>query len=244
MTGPRVAVASISAFPRTLPLGKQIRPSESMIRIANLVNSPQSWRWTAAAEPNKPAFKLTWAPHMLGIHEIWLFILSGILLNITPGRNSVYVIGRSMQMGWRGGAAAALGISFGCLFHVCGAAIGLSALLMASSTAFSILKLVGAAYLVVTDFRCCCRARRWPQPSTSRSETSLRGSSSRASSPTRSIPRSRCSSWPSCRNSSPPIRPQAARLPDARPDLHLYGHVLVLRRRGVRGKGGPPAAQV
>ncbi|MET4067760.1 threonine/homoserine/homoserine lactone efflux protein [Bradyrhizobium sp. S3.2.6] len=87
---------------------------------------------------------------MLGIHEIWLFVLSGVLLNVMPGPDSVYVIGRSMQMGWRGGAAAAFGISCGCLFHVAGAAIGLSALLMASSTAFSILKLVGAAYLVLT----------------------------------------------------------------------------------------------
>lgn len=90
---------------------------------------------------------------MLGIHEIWLFILSGVLLNITPGPDSVYVIGRSMQMGWRGGAAAAFGISCGCFVHVATAAIGLSALLMASSTAFSILKLVGAAYLVVTGLQ-------------------------------------------------------------------------------------------
>ncbi|OAF17772.1 LysE family translocator [Bradyrhizobium neotropicale] len=90
---------------------------------------------------------------MLGIHELWLFILSGVLLNITPGPDSVYVIGRSMQMGWRGGAAAAFGISFGCLFHVTGAAIGLSALLMASSTAFAIVKLVGAAYLVLTGLQ-------------------------------------------------------------------------------------------
>lgn len=90
---------------------------------------------------------------MLGIHEIWLFILSGVALNVTPGPDTVYVIGRSMQMGWRGGAAAAFGISCGCFFHVAGAAIGLSALLMASSTAFSILKLVGAAYLVVTGLQ-------------------------------------------------------------------------------------------
>ena len=90
---------------------------------------------------------------MLGIHELWLFILSGVLLNITPGPDTVYVIGRSMQMGWRGGAAAAFGISCGCLFHVAAAAIGLSALLMASSTAFSILKLVGAVYLVVTGLQ-------------------------------------------------------------------------------------------
>jgi threonine/homoserine/homoserine lactone efflux protein len=90
---------------------------------------------------------------MLGIHEIWLFVLSGVLLNITPGPDTVYVIGRSMQMGWRGGAAAAFGISCGCFFHVAGAAIGLSALLMASSTSFSILKLVGAAYLVLTGLQ-------------------------------------------------------------------------------------------
>ncbi|MGT2503681.1 LysE family translocator [Bradyrhizobium guangxiense] len=90
---------------------------------------------------------------MLGIHEIWLFVLSGVLLNITPGPDSVYVIGRSMQMGWRGGAAAAFGISCGCFVHVAAAAIGLSALLMASSTAFSLLKLVGAAYLVITGLQ-------------------------------------------------------------------------------------------
>ncbi|WP_426411372.1 LysE family translocator [Bradyrhizobium ganzhouense] len=97
---------------------------------------------------------------MLGIHEIWLFVLSGVLLNITPGPDSVYVIGRSMQMGWRGGVAAAFGISCGCFFHVAGAAIGLSALLMASSTAFSILKLVGAAYLVLTGLQML-----WSRPS-------------------------------------------------------------------------------
>lgn len=99
---------------------------------------------------------------MLGIHEIWLFILSGVLLNVTPGPDSVYVIGRSMQMGWRGGAAAALGISCGCLVHVAGAAIGLSALLMTSSTAFALLKLVGAAYLVISGI-----AMLWSKPARS-----------------------------------------------------------------------------
>lgn len=53
-------------------------------------------------------------------------------------------------MGWRGGAAAAMGISAGCLVHVFGAAIGLSALLMTSSAAFAVLKWVGAAYLLFT----------------------------------------------------------------------------------------------
>jgi len=87
---------------------------------------------------------------LLGINELWLFILSGLLLNVTPGPDTAYIIGRSIQLGWRGGAAAALGISCGCLVHVFGAAIGLSALLMTSSAAFTVVKLVGAAYLLFT----------------------------------------------------------------------------------------------
>lgn len=111
---------------------------------------------------------------MLGIHQIWLFVLSGVLLNVTPGPDTVYVIGRSMQMGWRGGAAAALGISCGCFFHVAGAAIGLSALLMASSTAFSILKLVGAAYLVLTGLQML-----WSRPALVAAKDDAEGSSLR-----------------------------------------------------------------
>jgi len=90
---------------------------------------------------------------MLGIHELWLFILSGLLLNVTPGPDTAYIIGRSLQLGWRGGAAAAIGISCGCLVHVFGAAIGLSALLMASSAAFTAVKLAGAAYLLLTGLQ-------------------------------------------------------------------------------------------
>jgi threonine/homoserine/homoserine lactone efflux protein len=91
--------------------------------------------------------------HMLGIHELWLFIASGLLLNITPGPDTAYIIGRSVQLGWRGGAAAALGICCGCLVHVFAAAIGLSALLAASSAAFTIVKLIGAAYLCLVGLQ-------------------------------------------------------------------------------------------
>ncbi|MEA2894112.1 MAG: hypothetical protein QOI05_4905 [Bradyrhizobium sp.] len=90
---------------------------------------------------------------MPGIHDLWLFILSGLLLNITPGPDTAYIVGRSVQMGWRGGAAAALGISAGCLVHVFAAAIGLSALLAASSLAFTAIKLLGAAYLLYIGIR-------------------------------------------------------------------------------------------
>ena len=100
---------------------------------------------------------------MLGIHEIWLFVLSGLLLNITPGPDTAYIIGRSIQLGWRGGAAAAIGICTGCLVHVFGAAIGLSALLMASSAAFTVVKVIGAAYLVITGLQMLLsRAQPWP----------------------------------------------------------------------------------
>ena len=84
---------------------------------------------------------------MFGIHDFWLFYASALLLNIAPGPDTAYIVGRSLQMGWRGGAAAALGITTGCLVHVFGCAIGLSALLMASSAAFTVLKWLGAAYL-------------------------------------------------------------------------------------------------
>jgi threonine/homoserine/homoserine lactone efflux protein len=84
---------------------------------------------------------------MLGIHDFWLFFVSAMLLNVSPGPDSAYIVGRSVQLGWRAGMVAALGISCGCLVHVFGAAIGLSALLMASSVAFTVIKWVGAAYL-------------------------------------------------------------------------------------------------
>lgn len=84
---------------------------------------------------------------MFGIHDLGLFIVSGLLLNVVPGPDTAYIVGRSVQMGWRGGVAAALGISTGCLTHVVAAAIGLSALLVASATAFTAVKWLGAAYL-------------------------------------------------------------------------------------------------
>jgi threonine/homoserine/homoserine lactone efflux protein len=110
----------------------------------------------------------------LGIHQLWLFVLSGLLLNITPGPETAYIIGRSIQFGWRGGAAAVTGICTGCLVHVFGAAIGLSALLMASSAAFTALKWVGAAYLLFTGVQMLLsRAQPLAEADTAGRETSL-----------------------------------------------------------------------
>ncbi len=85
---------------------------------------------------------------LFGIHDLWLFVLAGLLLNITPGPDTLYIVGRSTTQGFRAGMFAALGIASGCFVHITAAAIGLSALLAASAAAFTMLKIIGAAYLV------------------------------------------------------------------------------------------------
>ena len=85
---------------------------------------------------------------MFGTHDLWLFVLSGLLLNITPGPDTLYIVGRSSSRGAQAGAVAALGIGTGALVHICAAALGLSAILAASATAFAAVKIIGAAYLV------------------------------------------------------------------------------------------------
>lgn len=84
---------------------------------------------------------------MFGIHDLWLFILAGLLLNVTPGPDTLYIVGRSSTLGLTAGAVAALGIGTGALVHVCAAALGLSAILAASATAFTAVKIAGAVYL-------------------------------------------------------------------------------------------------
>lgn len=85
---------------------------------------------------------------MPGINDLTLFIVSGLLLNITPGQDVAYIVSRSASQGWRDGAVAALGVGTGCFVHVFAAALGLSAILATSATAFTVVKLVGAAYLI------------------------------------------------------------------------------------------------
>lgn len=88
----------------------------------------------------------------LGIHDLPLFVVAGLLLNLTPGADLLYVAGNTAAGGRRAGMLAALGIGTGCLFHVLLAALGLSALLAASELAFTVLKWAGAAYLVWMGF--------------------------------------------------------------------------------------------
>ncbi|PHV05595.1 lysine transporter LysE [Janthinobacterium sp. BJB412] len=85
---------------------------------------------------------------MFGIHDLTLFVVSGLLLNLMPGPDSLLIMTRSATQGWRAGSAAALGIGSGTLIHILAAALGLSALLATSAAAFSVVKWVGAAYIV------------------------------------------------------------------------------------------------
>jgi len=85
---------------------------------------------------------------MFGIHDLTLFIISGLLLNIMPGPDSLLIMARSATQGWRAGVAAALGIGTGTMVHVLAAAVGLSAILATSATAFMVVKYIGAAYII------------------------------------------------------------------------------------------------
>ena len=84
---------------------------------------------------------------MAGVHDLALFVVAGLLLNVSPGPDTLYIAGRGATQGFRAGAIAALGIFGGCFVHIAAAAIGLSALILASAEAFLLVKLAGAAYL-------------------------------------------------------------------------------------------------
>ena len=85
---------------------------------------------------------------MFGTQHYWLFLLSGILLNLTPGQDTLYIVGRSIAQGRKAGLISALGITSGSVIHTLAAAFGLSAILATSAAAFTVVKLAGAAYLV------------------------------------------------------------------------------------------------
>ena len=90
---------------------------------------------------------------MLGIHHYWLFIATAIVLILTPGQDTFFILGRSIASGRPAGIAAALGVSAGTIVHTCLAALGLSALLATSPYAFMAVKLAGAAYLLYIGVR-------------------------------------------------------------------------------------------
>jgi threonine/homoserine/homoserine lactone efflux protein len=90
---------------------------------------------------------------MIGPGQLALFIAAGLVLNLTPGPDVLYIVSNALRSGLRAGAAAALGIVSGCFVHIIAAALGLTALIAASATIFGTLKILGAAYLVYIGCR-------------------------------------------------------------------------------------------
>jgi threonine/homoserine/homoserine lactone efflux protein len=85
------------------------------------------------------------------------FFAAAVVLAITPGPGIFYVLARSLGEGTRVGVRSSLGTALGGLCHVVGAAVGLSALLMTSATAFEVVRLAGAAYLVFLGLKTLLR---------------------------------------------------------------------------------------
>ena len=90
---------------------------------------------------------------MFGTQNLALFVLSGFLLNLTPGQDTFYIVGRSLAQGRRAGVLSVFGITSGCVVHTIAAAFGLSAILATSAQAFLVVKLTGAAYLAYLGVR-------------------------------------------------------------------------------------------
>jgi len=82
-----------------------------------------------------------------------LYIVASLALILTPGQDMIYVIGRSLAQGRVAGLCSAIGVIIGILVHTALAAIGVGAILHASETLFTVLKLAGAAYLVYLGVR-------------------------------------------------------------------------------------------
>ncbi len=90
---------------------------------------------------------------MFGVTDLGLFIVAGLILNITPGVDLLYITNRSVVQGKKAGVIAALGIGAGCIVHVLAATLGLSMILVSSSLTFTFIKFMGAAYLIYLGIR-------------------------------------------------------------------------------------------
>ena len=90
---------------------------------------------------------------MTGIIHFETFILTGILLNVTPGNDTIFILSRSMAQGKKAGFMSVLGISTGSLIHTTMAAFGLSIIIAKSILVFNIIKYAGAAYLIYIGYK-------------------------------------------------------------------------------------------
>ena len=90
---------------------------------------------------------------MLGIQHYETFLLAGILLNLTPGNDTIYILSRTIAQGRKAGIMSVLGIATGSLVHTTFAAVGLSVIIAQSPVLFNVIKYAGAAYLFYIGLR-------------------------------------------------------------------------------------------
>ncbi|MGZ4840664.1 MAG: LysE family translocator [Candidatus Angelobacter sp.] len=81
------------------------------------------------------------------------FLVAALALNLAPGPDMLYVIGRSVGQGRKAGIVSSLGVFVGCWAHILAAAFGIAALLRSSPVAFNVVRYAGAAYLIYLGFR-------------------------------------------------------------------------------------------
>src|SRR5258705_13514943 len=90
---------------------------------------------------------------MAGIIHFETFLIAGILLNLTPGNDTIFILTKSIAQGRKAGIMSVLGIATGSLIHTTLAALGLSIIIARSVLDFTIVKYVGAAYLLFLGFK-------------------------------------------------------------------------------------------
>jgi threonine/homoserine/homoserine lactone efflux protein len=90
---------------------------------------------------------------MPGPSTIALFAVAALALLVIPGPSVLYIVTRSVDGGRAAGLASVLGVHLGTLVHISAAALGISALLASSATAFNVVKFAGAGYLIIIGLR-------------------------------------------------------------------------------------------
>ena len=172
-----------------------------------------------------------------------LFVVAALVLLITPGPAVLYIVTRSIDQGRRAGLVSMLGVHVGTLVHVAAAAVGLSAVLVASATAFTAVKWLGAAYLVylgvrrILDRTVTAIGRQWPAAAVT-ARLPRRGRRQHAEPQAGAVlPRVPAAVRRSL------ARPSGRADPRARPALRAAGHAHRRRLRARRGHGGALAAR-
>jgi threonine/homoserine/homoserine lactone efflux protein len=90
--------------------------------------------------------------------NLYLFFITSLLLNLTPGNDMLYVASRSVSQGVKGGMVSALGVFIGCFVHILAAVLGLSLIISQSAYLFQLIKFAGAGYLIYLGIKAVSQA--------------------------------------------------------------------------------------